>query len=581
MRSIRRIYASIFHWVPGSALFSVCRRIYDGFVPVLITLVSVALFDSAAAVINVGRDLAGLSIYAGLYLLIYLINDLLGFASSIIVQCWVYEKCTALFRIELYEKFARLPLIALEDADILNRRERVNKAVDDEALSSAFQRSQAIVQNAVSVVGVALVLARYSPWLLPLSLLSVLPYLFARMIRGKEFFYVKRAQARKTRLQSYLWSLFTTRQSAKEMRTMGFDGYITDRWRDARDAVNEELWTVQKKDAISLLWCDGIRIAGYCASIAVVLLLVIRGDVTLGVFGGAVTAFLSMQSGTKDFLSDVGRLREHILHADDYYAFLDMPEEQDGALAYPGLGERITLENVSFRYPNGERDALRRLDLTLRRGERVAILGENRSGKTTLAKVLLGIYPPGSGRVLYDGVPVEEYQRGGFYAGVSAIAQDFVCYNLTLRENVAMSDLPRLHDDAAIEAALRNAGADAPIGLDDMLGREFGGSELSGGQWQKVAIARGLFKDSELIVLDEPTSALDPLIETEILKTFIAAAEGKTALIISHRIGLSKLVDRIIVMKDGAIAEDGTHGALLAAGSEYARLYEAQARWYA
>ena len=580
MRHIGRIYKSIFKWVPGSALFAVCRRLYDAFVPAMVTLVSVRLFDSAASVLSGEKEVASLYVYAGLYLLIYLINDLLGFASSIIIQCWVYEKCTALFRMEVYEKFAKLPLIALESADTLNRKERVDNAVNDEELSSTFQRTQAIVQNAVAVVSVAVVLARYSVWLLPLSLLSVLPYLFARIVRGKEFFYVKKTQAKKTRLQSYLWGLFTTRQTAKEMRVMGFDGYITDKWRDTRDEVNEELWKVQKKDAVSLLWCDGIRIAGYCVSVAVVLWLVIRGDVTLGVFGGAITAFLSLQGSMRNFLSDLGRIAEHLAHAADYYSFLDMPEESDGAVQYPGLHGAIVLENIAFKYPNSDNYALQSLNLTIRKGEKIAILGENGSGKTTLTKVLLGLYPPSGGRVLYDGTAVGDYAKDSFYSRVSAIAQDFVSYSLTLRENVAISDLSRLWEDGDVKASLAEAGFDGSVGLDEAMGREFGGREFSGGQWQKLAIARGLFKDSELIVLDEPTSTLDPLIETEILSRFVQAAQGKTALVISHRVGLCKLVDRIVVMKDGTIVETGSHAELLSSGGEYARLFNEQAKWY-
>jgi ABC-type multidrug transport system fused ATPase/permease subunit len=183
--------------------------------------------------------------------------------------------------------------------------------------------------------------------------------------------------------------------------------------------------------------------------------------------------------------------------------------------------------------------------------------------------------------VLYDGKPANGFTKDSFYARTSAIAQDFAAYSLTLRENVALSDLTRLHNDGEIKNALGGAGANDGIGLDEGMGREFGGRELSGGQWQKIAIARGLFKDSELIVLDEPTSALDPLIETEILSKFIEAAKGTTAIIISHRVGLCKLVDRIIVMRGGEIAEDGTHAALLSLGGEYSRLYEAQAKWYA
>ena len=580
MKCIRRIYASIFKWVPVSALFTILNYISGALVPAVITVVSVGLFNSAARVLGGEPAQDGLYRYAVWYLVIYLVNDVLYYVFSIALNAGVYEKGTAYFRIALCEKVARLPLISFEDADTLNRKERAEKAVNDEILSAVFHRTLAFLSSAVAVTGVAVVLARYSLWLLPLSLLSVLPYLFARLVRGKEFYYVKSIQAKKTRLLSYLWNLFTTRQAAKEMRVMGFDGYLTDKWRNTRDEGNEELWSVQKKDAVSLLWCDGIRIAGYGISVVVVLLLVLRGKVSLGVFGASVAAFLSLQNSMKDFLTELGRIPEQLSYAGDYYSFLDMPEESDGEAIFPGSFDSIVLDHVSFRYPNSDCYALKSVDLTVRKGEKIVILGENGSGKTTLSKVLLGLYPPESGRVLYDGRPVEDFSKESFYSKISAIAQDFVAYSLTLRENVALSDTARLHCDEEIRTVLAHAGAEQIGNLDDRMGREFGGRELSIGQWQKLAIARGLFRVSELILLDEPTSALDPLVETEILAGFIQAAENKTALIISHRVGLCKLADRIIVMKNGEIAETGTHDDLIKASGEYARLYKAQEMWY-
>jgi ATP-binding cassette subfamily B protein len=580
VKYIMRIYASIFRWVPVSAFLTILNYLSGALVPAVITVVSVGLFDSAAGLLKGQQVHSAFYLYIFLYLAIYLVNDLMYYAFSVALNAGVYEKGTAYFRIALYEKMAKLPLISFENADILNRKERAEKAVNDETLSAIFHRTLALLCSAVAVISVAVVLARYSLWLIPLSFLSVLPYLFARLIRGKEFYHVKSIQAKKTRLLSYLWSLFTTRQTAKEMRVMGFDGYITGKWRDTRDEVNEELWSVQKKDAVSLLWCDGIRIVGYGISVVAVLWLVMQGQVSLGVFGASVTAFLSLQGSMKDFLTDLGRIPEQLSYAGDYYSFLDMPEEGDGKAVYPGLHDSITLKGVSFKYPNSENYALKSIDLTIRKGEKIAILGENGSGKTTLSKVLLGLYPCESGQVLYDDVSVQSFSKDSLYSKVSAIAQDFVAYNLTIRENVALSDVSRIDCDEDIRFALHQAGTEHAVSFEDKLGREFGGRELSGGQWQKLAIARGLFRESELILLDEPTSALDPLIETEILTRFIKAAEGKTALIISHRVGLCRLVDRIVVMKDGKIAEAGTHNELLEAGGEYARLYMAQEMWY-
>ena len=580
MKYIVRIYRSIFKWTPISAVITTIDYLYGALTPAVVTLISAYFFDSAAQVLAGRPAQGGLYLGAWLYLGVYLVNDLLVYVRSIALNAGIYEKGTANFRIQLYEKLARLPLVTFENAEALNKKERAEKAVNDESMSGIFNHSFRFIRSGIQVASIGAVLSAYNLWLLPLSFISVLPYLFARFMRGKEFYYVKSHQAKKTRLVTYLWGLFTARQSAREMRVMGFDRYITDKWRAARDEVNEELWAVEKKDALSLLLCDGFRIAGYGISVVAVLALALRGQVSIGVFGAAAAAFLSLQNSMQNFLSGFGWFAERVAYAGDYYSFLDMPEEPDGNIRFGGLREQIALEDVSFKYPNSESRALDRINLAIRKGEIIAVLGENGSGKTTLSKVLLGLYPAAEGRVLYDGIDVADFVKAGFYARVSAVAQDFVQYSLTLRENVAISDLSRLRADGDIDAALAGAGAGAGIALNDMMGREFGGRELSGGQWQKLAIARGLFKDSELIVLDEPTSALDPLIETEILSNFIRAAEGRTAIIISHRVGLCRLVDRIIVMKNGRVAEDGTHGALLAAGGEYAKLYGAQAQWY-
>lgn len=263
----------------------------------------------------------------------------------------------------------------------------------------------------------------------------------------------------------------------------------------------------------------------------------------------------------------MGNLPEKISFANDYFEFLDLPEEQNGNIKIDGIQNGVFLSNVSFTYPNSEKYALKDISLSIHKGEKIVVLGVNGSGKTTLSKILLNAYPPSQGEVRYDKVLSSDIDKSSLYTYLSVIPQNFVSYNLTLRENIAISNLEHLNDDSLIEHSLKLSGLptllDEVGSLDQQLGREFGGKELSGGQWQKLAIARGLFKSSDFIILDEPTSALDPLLETEILQQFIEIARNKTAIIISHRVGLCKIADRIIVMKDGKICETGTHDELI------------------
>ena len=201
-----------------------------------------------------------------------------------------------------------------------------------------------------------------------------------------------------------------------------------------------------------------------------------------------------------------------------------------------------------------------------------------------MSKIVAGVYEPKSGEVKYDGKNIQDFEREGFYRQFSVISQDFVKYQLSMRENIGISMPSRMHDDERLMRSAKAANIENIVerigGLDTQLGREFDGVELSGGEWQKVAIARGLNKNGDIIILDEPTSALDPLVEYDILSKFIGMTEGKTSIIISHRVGLCKLADKIIVMKNGEAAETGTHGELLAKNGEYSRIWNEQAKWY-
>jgi ATP-binding cassette subfamily B protein len=593
MKPFARIYYLTLKTAPVSAVLGLIAWLVQGIMPAFQTMLLERLFDAGYAFINETADIDAAFYYCSLFLLIYSIAKVLEFSVSITVNAGIYEKCNSFYRVMIAKKTSALSLVDLEDSGILDLQERSKTCVNREILSSVFMSSALFIINIVSLVSLTAVLGTYHRVLIPVSLISAAPFFIAALLRGREFYYLKQAQTKKTRLVNYLWSLFSDRRAAKEMRVMDFGDYLTEKWRNTRKEVNEELWKQERKDALLLLFCDALKLAAYMASILIALFLVLKGNISIGLFGACIAAFKSVQDAAKTLLIKLGGLPEQLMFAKDYFAYLDLPESsEENSAGGPGDGkktiatvETISAENISFRYPNTDVYAVKDASLSIKRGEKVVILGENGSGKTTFIKLLLGIYRCAHGVVRYNDIPIDEIEKPALYKKLSLVAQNFVSYKLTLRENIGIADIDRLSDDGGINKALMLGGSagvlkDAGSGLDTMLGSEFGGIELSGGQRQKIAISRGLFRDHEVIILDEPTAALDPIIERDILTAFLEIARGKTAVIISHRTGLSRIADTIVVMKGGRIVETGSHEGLIKAGGEYTRLYHSQAKWY-
>lgn len=583
---IARIYLQTLKIVPVSGMLSLLHYAAQGLFPAAVLFTASKLYE---AVYRFSGEQSGDAVQQmyrwGLLLLgCYAVKNLLAFISSITVNAGVYEKCVSYNRMQIGAKAARLPLLYYENAEILNAKNRALECVNREMLSQIFMSAALFITGGAGIVGVCIVLASYSPYLLPLGIISVFPYFIARLIRGKEFYRMRYFQAEKTRYRDYLWQLLTDKRSIKEMKLMRSHGYFIEKWAEYRDAVNEALWSETKKDLYSVFWCDALRIGGYASCIIVSLILAVRGVIGAGVFGACIAAFLSVQEETKRFLIEAGRLSEKIRYAKDFFAFLDLPEEEaSGDTSCPvRFSDAIVLKDVCFAYPHTQAFAVRDVSLTIGKGKKIVIVGENGSGKTTLIKLILGFYPAVRGSIAFDGQAIETIDKNALYRQVSLIQQRFTQYELSVRENVGISAPETLHDDKRILGALEKSGLHcfSQADLDYTLGTQFGDTELSGGQWQKLAIARALFRDSSIIVLDEPTSALDPLVEADILKHFLAIAADKTAVIISHRVGLCKYADTIVVMKNGAIVETGRHQQLLEKNGEYACLYTAQSKWY-
>jgi len=337
---------------------------------------------------------------------------------------------------------------------------------------------------------------------------------------------------------------------------------------------------LQDKDASSLFKCDLIKTLGYVSAIILVIYFAVKGEIGIGVLASCLIAFRTLQDSMGGFLTGIGRMVQYLLLSDNYFLFMSYEEENMGSFK-SGEFRGLKLENVFFEYPNAGDYALKNINLEVKKGENIAVVGANGSGKTTLSKLLLGVYSPEKGKVIRNGKDMESYAPDR-YLEVSIVPQEVIEYNLNVGESLTFKKDFKAGENGKITAILKELSLDKLItdkGIHTNLGKIFGGKELSGGEWQKLAMGRCLYKEGEFLVLDEPTSAIDPVKETEIFNNFISMSRGKTSLIITHRLGICRFMDRIIVMNNGEIAEDGDHDTLIEKDSLYREMYESQSDW--
>ena len=496
---------------------------------------------------------------------------------------------------KMYEFARKMRLEALEDKTVLDGFRKADAAYSQHLAGSRMLSYLLIdVEAALLCISTFFVVGSFSVWLLPGAVLGVVPHLLIEYISERRRNKVYRGQSAKRRRLAYLWRLFCTKEPVKEMRTMGFQEFLKKKWVRTNVDVVQEMEELELKavrlSALGVL----VRNCCYVANVAIALVLMLQGELAAGQFAACLMAFGLLQDQLFMLSSFVTAFLQSYHHVEEYYDFFQAETEDEGGEpchsmeenhARPAKGETgIKLRNVHFRYPGAEQDTLNGVDLDIRKGEHIVIVGDNGSGKTTLSKVLTGAYRAASGEIRYDGQNISKIRKKELYRDISLVSQDFVHYNFSFRENICISDFEHMRDEGRIRKVTDVVGMQELIqsigGLDVQLGREYGGCELSGGEWQKVAIARGLFRDSELIVLDEPTSALDPLVEYEVLTGFLNLIQGRTSVVISHRVGICRHADKVVVMKEGKVVECGSHEELKSAGGEYARIWGEQAKWY-
>lgn len=569
---------------PISSLVMVFYYLFEAVVPAIIIIVTADLFDSVFRYISTGNSENFSNVIQNSFIIfsIYLFQQLFDLISNLVINMGVYEKFIHYSRIKVSEKAAKIKLIDFEDAEVLNKRQRALECIEYEKLSQMFMSFTVCVTSFFSVISIAITLMQYSIYFLPITFFSVLPYLIIRFIRGKEFYYMKYHQAKKTRMLEYLWNLFISKESGKELRVFGFGNYLEDKYKKVRNEVATETWNFNVNEAKSLFICDIIRVIGFGLCIALSIYLTSLELITVAVLGASISAFSNMQEQTKAFLIELAFLPDLLRYANDYFEFLHLPENNDEDLGEVIFDKAISLVNISFKYPSSSELSLKDINLEISKGSTVVIIGENGSGKTTLSKIIQNLYRPFKGNVKVDGVILKNNKR--WYEKISIVNQEFMKLYLKIKNNINISSIEKVLTKELYTKYVQDMQLHELLqlqeGMNTQIGKDFDGIELSGGQWQKLVIARGSFRESELVILDEPTSAIDPLVENEIFTQFLQKTRNKTKIIISHKVGLSKFADKILIMSKGNIIEEGTHEELIEKHEEYYRMYHSQSQWY-
>ncbi len=489
-------------------------------------------------------------------------------------------------------KAGRLELICFESAELYDGIEKAHAG-----RNRGFDAMETFLCSLIFHGGYFLALGFYLAPLEPVLMMGVfaafLPVALSRVIRTSAFYNTENKVAPLRREFNHYEAALTDRAFFKETRTSGAVPFFHRKYNQVIADYNREMWRTELRTGAIDLGLKVLTLSGYVGLLLLLVRFVLTSQVSPGLFGAVYFAMDAIFKWFEELFDRLGFAFENAAFGSNYLAFLESPERESGHAPLP-RNRGVELRQVSFRYPGAEENALENVTLSICPGESVALVGENGAGKSTLVRLIAGLYHPDGGSVqiggadLCDGADETRFQR------LSAVFQHYQRYRMTLLDNVRVgapqtevaTDETDADERERATAALTQAGfydclgARLDAGLDVMLAREFGGLDLSGGEWQRVAIARGLYRPHDTIILDEPTAAIDPLEEDQVYRTFLDTARGKTAIIVTHRLGLARIADRILVMERGRIVQDGSHAELIAAPGPYARMFQAQAAWY-
>jgi ATP-binding cassette subfamily B protein len=588
LRNVPAVLKIVWDSGPGVVVFGLVSRLFSSFLPVALLWITKLIIDAIVQTVSRHQP-----VRPGFW---WLVGAEFGLAvlNSILIRSIDYsdallaDKYTRHVSIRVMNHAAGLDLTAYEDPVFYDRLERARvQATDRLVMIQAIGR---LVQQAITTITLSISIMLFSPWLMLLLIAGVIPAFL-----GESHFaflgYAKNFRQTPIRRQlDYLRVLGGSKEAAKELKLFGLKNFLSERFTRLSDVIYEENVTLSRRKLIAGGMLSTIGTMGYYSAYVFVIWRTIEGELSIGSLTFLAGAIQQASSNIEQIFSTMAAIGDQALFLTDLLAFFEMQptiRSKPNALPAPRpIVHGIEFRSVSFNYPGSSRLVLDRINFQLHTGERLALIGENGQGKTTIVKLVTRLYDPTEGQILLDGVDLREYDLEDLHREIGEIFQDFMRYEMTARENIAVGRVEEINNLELLQSAARKSLADhtiqrLPQGYEQMLGRRFDhGMDLSGGEWQKVALARAYLRDAQLLILDEPTAALDARSEFEVFQRFSELTAGKMALFISHRFSTVRSADRILVLENGKIAEEGTHDQLASLGGRYAEMFEMQASSY-
>jgi len=573
---------------PRVAVAGLVLQVLSALIPIGIAAVSAAIIGEVASVVKGHQPLSPVFwwLVAAEFALALggsILSRTIDYCDSVLADKFVRH-----VSIKVMDHASKLDLQTYEDPDFYDKLERARvQATDRVSMIQAVGRA---LQQFVTAVIFSGSICFFSPWILLLLIVGVLPAFV-----GESHFaflgYSLRFQQTPARRQiDYLRVLGASKESAKELKLFGLSKYLTGRYARLSDEIYTQNVSLSKRRLLASSLFSLLSAGAYYGAYAFVIYRTVSGDLSLPSLVYLAAAIAGASNNIQQVFSSFTSIADQALFLTDFLNLFRLePKVKSKPDAIPAprpIRQGFEFDDVTFTYPGTTRPVLDRLNLRIEPGQRVALVGENGQGKTTLVKLITRLYDPTSGRILLDGVDLRDYDLEDLHREIAVIFQDFMRYEMTGRENIAMGKIEEIDNFSRLSAAARKSLADAvlhrlPGRYEQMLGRRFeGGVDLSGGEWQKIALARAYLRDAQLLILDEPTAALDARSEREVFERFSELTTGKTALLISHRFSTVRMADRILVLEGGQIVEDGCHSQLMARGERYSQMFELQAASY-